>query len=106
MDDTIYELPDPPRLELGDGVIWYFGSKICQKKQEEDTVLEQIKKEYNFDEIKDPFDKATVPLQLDFVMGEIIKISLKLLNFCCQVQKIENLFYCISDIWLGTKYDH
>ena len=77
LDDTIYELPDPPRLELGDGVI-YFGSKICQKKQEEDTVLEQIKKkEYNFDEIKDPFDKATVPLQLDFVMGEIIKISFK-----------------------------
>ena len=39
------------------------------KKQQEDEALEQIKKEYNFDEIKDVFDEGTVTQQLDFFYG-------------------------------------
>ena len=35
----------------------------------EDEVLEQIKEEYNFDEIKNAFDEGTVPQQLDFFYG-------------------------------------
>ena len=77
LDDTIYELPDPPKLELGDGLLNTLGvqaddileQKFVNQKQQEDTVLEQIKKEYNFDEIKDAFDEDTVLQQLDFFYG-------------------------------------
>ena len=65
-DDTIYELPDPPKLVLGDGLLNWLGveaddildREFVSRKQEEDPVLEQIKEEYNFDEIKDAFDNA------------------------------------------------
>ena len=43
--------------------------EFVNKKQQEDEVLEQIKEEYNFDEIKDAFDEVTVPQQLDFFYG-------------------------------------
>ena len=43
--------------------------KLVNKKKQEDAVLEQIKEEYNFDEIKDAFDEGTVPQQLDFFCG-------------------------------------
>ena len=77
MDDTIHELPDPPKLELGDGLLNTLRVKaddildqeFVNKKQQEDEVLEQIKEEYNFDEIKDAFDGSTVPQQLDFFYG-------------------------------------
>lgn len=77
LDDTIYELPHPPRLELGDGVINslvveaddILDQKIVEKKKRRRAVLEQIKKVYNFDEIKDAFDEASVPHQLDFSYG-------------------------------------
>ena len=39
------------------------------KKQQEDAVLEQIKEDYNSDEIKDAFDECVVPRQLDFFCG-------------------------------------
>ena len=69
LDDTIHELPDPPKLELGDDLLNTLGVKaddifdqeFVNKKQQEDEVLEQIKGEYNFDEIKDAFDEGTVP---------------------------------------------
>ena len=59
MDDTIYELPDYPKPELGDGLLNTLGveaddildQEFVNKKQQEDEVLEQIKEEYNFDEI-------------------------------------------------------
>ena len=75
--DTIYELPDPPKLELGDGLLNSLGvqaddileQKFVNQKQQEDVALEQIKEDYNFDEIKDAFDEGTVPQQLDFFYG-------------------------------------
>ena len=77
LDDTIFELPDHPRLELGDGLLNslvvevddILEQKYVNKKQEEDAVLEQIKEDYNFDEIKDAFDEGVVPHQLDFFYG-------------------------------------
>ena len=77
MDDAIYELPDTPKLELGDGLLNTLGvqaddildQEFVNKKQQEDEVLEQIKEEYNFDEIKNAFDEGTVPQQLDFFYG-------------------------------------
>ena len=41
---------------------------ITSKELEEKT-LENIKEEYNFDEIKDAFDDAVVPHQLEFFYG-------------------------------------
>ena len=52
LDNTIYELPDPPKLEVGDGLLNSLGEEaddileqnFVNKKQLEDAVLEQIKK--------------------------------------------------------------
>ena len=101
MDDAIYELPDPTKLELGDSLLNLLGveaddileQKYVNKKQEEDAVLEQIKEDYNFDEIKDAFDEGVVPHQLDFSMVEKIVTSIKQFNFFCQLIKIENLWH-------------
>ena len=43
--------------------------KFADKKEQEDPVLEAVKEEYNFDEIKDAFDQGIVPQQLDFFYG-------------------------------------
>ena len=48
LDDTIYELPDPPKLELGDGLLNSLGvkandtleQKFVNKKQQENAALE------------------------------------------------------------------
>ena len=39
------------------------------KKQEKDAVLEHMKEDYKFDEIKDVFDEGVVPHQLGFFCG-------------------------------------
>ena len=77
MDDTIYELLDPPKLELGDGLLNILGvegddildQEFVNKKQQDDEVLEQIKEAYNFDEIKYIFVEGTIPQQLNFFYG-------------------------------------
>ena len=77
MDEKIYELPEPPKLELGDGLLNTLGieaddileKESVNKNQLEDETLKQIKEEYNFYEIRDVFDKGTVPQQLDFFYG-------------------------------------
>ena len=53
LDNTNYELPDPPKLELGDSLLNSLGfqaddildQKFINKKQQEDAFLEQIKKD-------------------------------------------------------------
>ena len=80
LDDKIYELPDdPPKLELGDGQANILGPEaedildegFINKKELEDEVLEKIKKDYGFEEVKDAFDEASVPHQLEFFYGSI-----------------------------------
>ena len=68
LDDTIFEFPDLPKLELGDGLLNSLcveADDISEQKfvnqKQQDTVLEEIKEEYNFDEIKDAFDEGSVP---------------------------------------------
>ena len=59
LDDAIYELPDPPKLELGNGLLNLLDveandileQKFFNKKKQEDAVHKQIKKDYNFNEI-------------------------------------------------------
>ena len=56
IDDALYELPDNPELELGDGLIEILGNDAedlyqvdnITKEEEEDLVLEKIKEEYGF----------------------------------------------------------
>ena len=68
IDDSIYELPDQPDLELGDGLINTLGveanglldSDFITKQEENDVILEQIKQDYNFVEIKDTLGQGTI----------------------------------------------
>ena len=71
---AIYEIPEPPKIEIGDPLLNvlstdaektleddYIKDKIVQ-----DKILEQTKEEYNFDEITDAFDDGKIPPQLEF----------------------------------------
>ena len=77
IDDTIYELPEQPDLELGNGLINTLGveandlldSNFITSQEENDVVLEQIKQDYNFDETKDTFDKDIVHESIEFFYG-------------------------------------
>ena len=44
---------------------------FVNKKELEDEVLENIKEEYGFEEIKNGFDEPSVPHQLEFLYGGI-----------------------------------
>ena len=60
IDDTLYELPESTELELGDGSIENLGADAIKffevenifKQEEENIVLERIKEEYGFEDIK------------------------------------------------------
>ena len=77
IDDTIYELPEQPDLELANGLIEPMGveandlvdTNIITKEEENDSILEQIKQDYNFDEIKDALDEGTVHESVEFFYG-------------------------------------
>ena len=77
IDDKIYKIPDLPKLELGDALANLLGpeaedilkEEFVNSKKLEDETLENIQEEYNFDEIKDAFDDASVPKQLEFFYG-------------------------------------
>lgn len=77
IDDTIYEMPEQPDLELGDGLIDRLGvkanglldSNFVTPQEENDVVLEQIKEDYNFDEIKNSFDQGIVHESVEFFDG-------------------------------------
>ena len=77
IDDKIYEISDLPKLEQGDGLANVLGpeaedilkEKFVNPKELEYETLENIKEEYNFDKIKDAFDEASVPKQLEFFYG-------------------------------------
>ena len=77
IDDTIHELPDHVEVKLGDGLIDNLGieandlldSGNITQQEEEDVVLEQIKEDYNFDDIKDAFDDGVVHESVYFFYG-------------------------------------
>ena len=55
--------------------------KFLNKKQLEDEVLENIKEEYGFDEMKDAFDEGAVPHQLEFFYGDSNENFVQACNF-------------------------
>ena len=69
-------MPDPPKLDLGHGLLNVLSveaddildKQLVIKKEQEVAVLEQLKGEYNFDDIKDAFDEGTVPHQVEFFL--------------------------------------
>ena len=81
IDDKIYEIPDLPKLELGDQLLNTLGAEaedilkedFVSSNELEDKTIKQIKDGYNFDEIKNAFDHAAVPHQLIFSMVETMK---------------------------------
>ena len=99
LDNTIYELPDIPTLELRDGLLDALGVEPndvldCQfvtKKQEEDAALEKIMEEYNFDAIKDAFDDGDPPPQVKFFIVETTRTFSRQLNFSLLVLITKNL---------------
>ena len=76
IDDALYELPDYPDLELGDGLLEtlrtnakdLFQTDNITKKEEEDVILEQIKEEYGFEDIMETMDKGNVPENILFIL--------------------------------------
>ena len=76
IDDTIYEMPEQPDLELGDGLIDRLGVEAnglldsnFVTPQEENDVLEHFKEDYNFDEIKKFLDQGIVHESVEFFYG-------------------------------------
>ena len=74
IDEKILELPDPPKIVLGDVLAHMLGTeaeniledKYLNSKELEDKTFESIKEEYNFDEIRDAFDEAAAPNSIQF----------------------------------------
>ena len=68
IDDALYELPDNLELELGDSLLETLGNNAedlfkadnITKEEAEDLILEKVKEEYDFEDIKDSFDKGNV----------------------------------------------
>ena len=54
---------------LGGEAKAFLEDNFITSKELEEKTLENIKEEYNFDEIKDAFDDAVVPHQLEFFYG-------------------------------------
>ena len=89
IDEKIHEIPDLPKLELGNGLVNLLGAeakdilegKLVNSKKLEDDVLENIKEGYGFEEIKDAFDEGAVPEQLEFFYGGENKIFARACNF-------------------------
>ena len=73
IDDALYESPENPDLELGDGLIENLritAEDLFQVdsiiKKEEDIIFEKIKEEYGFEDIKKAFDEGRVPENIYF----------------------------------------
>ena len=88
IDDALYELPDNPDLEFGDGLIEILGNDAedlfqvdnITKKEEEDLVLEKIREEYGFEDINEAFDVGNLPENVYFFMVEKVKIFIVPVN--------------------------
>ena len=85
---AIYEIPDPPKIEIRDPLLNILSTdaedilkyNYVNDKVLEDKTIEQIKAEFNFDDIKDAFDNRQVPpppppcpAQLEFFLVMKIK---------------------------------
>ena len=76
-ENALNEVPELPERELGDSLINVLSTKADKILQDDyindnvlnDKTIEEIKDEYNFDQIKDTFDAGKVPPQFEFLFG-------------------------------------
>lgn len=66
-------------------------SNFITEKEENDAVLEQIKENYNFDDIKELFDDGIMYESVEFFYDGTMKVSSKILIFYILAQIIESL---------------
>ena len=111
IDDKIYEIPDLPKLELRDDLANILGTEaedilkenFVNSKKLEDEALEIIKQEYGFEEIKNAFDEASVPEQLEFLTGGDKENFVRACNFLSlNGDNNEFIFFPLLRQW--TKY--
>ena len=102
IDETgnkIYELPDLPKLQLEDWLLNTQGAEaedilddqFVNPKELEENAIEQIKDEYDVDKIKDAFDHAAVPAQLEFFHGGVNEDFVRTFN-CLSPNEDNNEF--------------
>ena len=88
IDDVLYELPDNSELELGDGLLETLGDNAedlfqadnITNKEEEDLILEKIKDEYSFEDIKNCLDEENDPENIYFFYGDESDNSLEFIG--------------------------
>ena len=101
IDTAIYEIPDPIEIEIGDlilNVLTTEAKVILENDYVNDEVIqektfEQIKDEYNFDDIKDAFDEGKIPPQLELFLVVTMTILSMLAIFCLLMKTITNSYH-------------
>ena len=74
IDTAIYEVPEPPKIEIGDPLLNFLSKDAkgilvddyVNAEELQYRIVEQIKEEYIFDEIKGAFDEGKILPQLEF----------------------------------------
>ena len=66
----------------------YVNDKVIQEK-----TIEQIKDEYNFDDIKDAFDEGKTPPQLELFLEVTMQILTMLAILCLLIKTITNSYH-------------
>ena len=96
LDNTIYELPGPPKPELG-GLLNLLGVEASDILEHLNTLIKNKRKMLSLNKSRKIIILMILKMPLIFSMVEKIVISIKQLNFYPRVMKIENLlhFYCL-----------
>ena len=104
IDTAIYKIPDPFKIEIGDPLLNVLSTDAediskddsVTDKVVEDKTIEQIKDEYNFDDIKDTFDDGKIPPQLEFFLVVKMKTLSMPVTFYHLTKTIMNLYlFCV-----------
>ena len=104
IDTAIYEIPDPPKIEIGDPLLNVLSTDAEEILKDDyvsdkDKRIEQIKDEYNFDGVKDAFDYGQIPPQLDFFFGGETENFVNACNFLSlNTDNNEFISFLCSDI--------
>ena len=76
IDTDIYEIPDAPKIEIGDPLLNFLSTDAedilvndyVNGEELQDRAIEKINEEYKFEEIKDAFDEGKIPPQLELFL--------------------------------------
>ena len=107
INEKIYEMPDLPKHEVGDGLKNVLAAetddiledKFVNPKKLEDDALGNITEEHGFEKIKDAFDEGAVPEQIEFFYGGENENFVRACNFLSHRNgNREFIAFLISDI--------